>query len=124
MMTFDEYEQQTTPTVTYPQAKDHINVDSGALIEFDLGMIYCALKLSGECGEFTEKLGKIIRDKNGYISQADGVQLQKELGDILWYVARLAVHLGYSLESVAQVNLDKLSSRLERGVLQGSGDDR
>lgn len=123
-MTFDDYEQKTQPTVTYPEGKFLVQSEAGDLVQINIGMMYCCLKLSGECGEFTEKVGKIIRDKQGAISPQDREQLEKELGDILWYLTRLAVHLDLSLESVAQTNLEKLSSRLERGTLQGSGDDR
>ena len=48
----------------------------------------------------------------------------KELGDVLWYLTRSANELGYSLVDVAEINLIKLTSRKERGVLQGSGDER
>jgi NTP pyrophosphatase (non-canonical NTP hydrolase) len=47
-----------------------------------------------------------------------------ELGDVLWYVANLAGDLGFELEWVAQQNLDKLNSRMARGVIKGSGDYR
>jgi NTP pyrophosphatase (non-canonical NTP hydrolase) len=50
--------------------------------------------------------------------------LAKEVGDVLWYLARFADEIGYPLEVIAQENLDKLRSRSERGVLGGSGDDR
>lgn len=50
--------------------------------------------------------------------------LTKELGDVMWYLAQLASELGLELDDVAAVNLQKLRSRQERGVLAGSGDDR
>ena len=48
----------------------------------------------------------------------------KEIGDVLWYIASIAVDLDSSLEEVAEVNVSKLASRAERGVIHGSGDDR
>ena len=42
----------------------------------------------------------------------------------MWYIACLADYFGLTLEQVAQTNIDKLSSRKDRGALGGSGDDR
>ena len=54
--------------------------------------------------------------------QREGIA--KELGDCLWYFAQLATDLGVSLDVIARGNIAKLSSRKERGVLGGSGDNR
>jgi len=50
--------------------------------------------------------------------------LNKELGDVLWYLANLSAELGFSLEEVAFNNLEKLKSRQERNQLHGNGDNR
>ena len=42
----------------------------------------------------------------------------------MWYVAVLSYEMDYSLEDIAKMNLDKLASRAERGVIAGSGDNR
>ena len=47
-----------------------------------------------------------------------------ELSDVCWYVAVLAYELDLTLEEIMQMNIDKLRSRQERGVLSGSGDAR
>lgn len=118
-MNMDEYQAQAMATAIYP-----------------LPVIYPALKLAGEAGEVAEKVGKLIRDKGlmktegpcvyfmGAVSDEDRVALQKELGDVLWYVAALASDLGLSLGEVAKANVEKLASRAQRGVLTGSGDNR
>ena len=112
-MTLDEYQAGARTTALYPE---HARI------------IYPALKLAGEAGEVTEKLGMLIRDE-GYrvgqqLTEAQTNAMAKELGDVLWYVANLAADLGLSLEDVGELNLAKLASRKERGVLGGSGDDR
>mgnify|MGYP003121928485 FL=1 len=78
------------------------------------------LGLVGEAGEVAEKLKKSLRD--GAVLDKEG--MIKELGDVLFYVAACANFYGSTLEKVANLNMKKLNSRKERGVLQGSGDNR
>ncbi len=110
-MTLDEYQKQALTTV--------IATDS----EFR-DMLHWVLGINGEAGEIAEKVKKIIRDKGGQVSEQDKLDMAKEVGDVLWYLAVFAHHLGLPLETIAQQNLDKLQSRKARGVLQGSGDNR
>ena len=93
------------------------------------GVVYTSLKMNGEAGEVAELAGKWMRGDFGeyderWIPLSKREEFAKELGDVLWYIAALANKLGYSLEAVAFMNLDKLADRKERGVLQGSGSDR
>ena len=78
------------------------------------------LGLVGEAGEVAEKLKKSFRD--GAVLDKEG--MIKELGDVLFYVAACANFYGSTLEKVANLNMKKLNSRKERGVLKGSGDNR
>lgn len=110
-MTLEEYQKQALTTV--------IKTDS----EFR-DLLHWVLGINGEAGEIAEKVKKIIRDKNGEVSDSDKTELAKEVGDVLWYLAVFAHNLGVPLEIIAQQNLDKLQSRKKRGVLQGSGDNR
>ena len=50
--------------------------------------------------------------------------IAKELGDVLWYVTALAGDLGYALEDIATMNIDKLRDRKDRDMIHGSGDER
>ena len=82
---------------------------------------YLALGLGSEAGEVQGKVKKWIRgDKRGLDKEA----IKKELGDVLWYVARLADELGISLKEIAITNLIKLYNRKERGKIKGDGDER
>ncbi len=90
--------------------------------------LYPSSKLAGEAGEVAEKLAKQVRDKGVLrfkdVSPEDREALKKELGDVLWYVSEISHQLGFSLESVAVTNVEKLAGRVERGTLHGDGDDR
>jgi NTP pyrophosphatase (non-canonical NTP hydrolase) len=83
-------------------------------------IVYPALGLSGESGEIAEKVKKWLRGDR----DLDKAALALEVGDVMWYVTSLADDLGYKLEEVMMMNHAKLSSRKERGVVKGSGDNR
>lgn len=110
-MTLDDYQKGALTTVlaTEDQFKD---------------LLHWVLGINGESGEIAEKVKKIIRDKNGQVSEEDKQDLAKEIGDVLWYLAVFAHQLGFSFDDVGRQNLDKLQSRKKRGVLGGSGDNR
>jgi len=52
------------------------------------------------------------------------LEIKKELGDVLWYLAQISTELKIDFEDVAKNNLEKLKSRQERNCIQGSGDNR
>lgn len=116
-MTVNEYQEAALTTAVYPE---------------QFRVIYPALGMNGEAGEVADKVKKVIRDTvllinaKGAIVLPDDkrIELAKEIGDVLWYCATLANDLGMKLEDVAQMNIDKLKSRQERGKLSGSGDNR
>lgn len=96
---------------------------------------YMMLNLVGEVGEFAGKVAKAIRKGKAEIVYNEAMivvedndtllpELQAEAGDILWQLSGLCTMMGWSLEQVAQANLDKLASRKERGVIDGNGDNR
>lgn len=116
--TFDEYSKIASSTAIYP---NEISVESHHKI---IGILYCALKLSGESGEVAEQIGKSIRDDHGKISDDRLWKLKKELGDVLWYVNELSQLLGFTLEEIAIHNNMKLAARKMNGTISGSGSDR
>lgn len=112
-LTFNEYQLATDRTANYPESR------TGSA----LALAYVGLGL-GECGEVQGKIKKILRDDGGIVTLEKAREIRKELGDVLWYVARASEELGYNLGDIAQENLDKLDDRKERGVIGGSGDNR
>ena len=109
-MEFSDYQTRSRKTAKYP-AIGH-------------GVIYPTLGLTNEAGEVAGKVKKIFRDKGGVIGETEREALKGELGDVLWYLAQVCTELDLSLEEVAQGNLEKLYSRLERGKIGGDVDNR
>ena len=99
---------------------------------------YMFLNLVGEVGEFASKVAKSIRKNEAYIGEDNMLfykdhfpvigpqkkELMKEAGDILWQLSGLCTIMGWNLDDVAQINIDKLASRQERNVIDGDGDNR
>lgn len=83
-------------------------------------IVYPALGIAGEGGEIAEKVKKWLRGDR----ELDKTEVAKELGDVCWYIASMADDLGFTLEQVIQMNVEKLTSRKERGVQKGDGDNR
>lgn len=110
---FENYQLEIEKVARYPEAGE------GTV----LALTYVALGL-GEAGEVQGKVKKILRDDDGVITDEKREAILDELGDVLWYVTRMADELGESLADVAERNLIKLFGRLERGTLGGSGDNR
>lgn len=108
-MTLNDYQKSAQETAIYPN---------------DNNISYLALAICGEAGELADKVKKVIRDKHGQFYQPDIAAIALELGDIMWYAANLAHTLGFSLEDIARMNLDKIKDRVARGTLQGNGDYR
>lgn len=108
-MTLNEYQEGARKTAIYPQ---------------ETKIIYPTLGLTGEAGEVADKVKKVIRDNNQQFTDERKQAIALELGDVMWYIASLAHDLGYSLEEIAQMNLDKLASRMNRNQIHGNGDYR
>jgi len=112
----------------------HFNDYQTTALEFAMypnrgnNFIYPIIALTEETGELAGKAKKLMRDKAVFIpsemTDEDRLAMQKEMGDVLWYLAALAQELGTTLGAVAELNIAKISDRRERGVRQGSGDDR
>ena len=106
-------------------------------------LFYMLVNLQGEVGEFASKAAKHMRkgklhittterDEEGRIlhtqiwniTDEERKLLRDELGDIQWQLAGLAHVMGFTLEEVAEKNLEKLASRKQRNLIDGDGDER
>jgi NTP pyrophosphatase (non-canonical NTP hydrolase) len=113
-MDFDNYQRKCRKTDVGTAAQDCIYP----------GWLYYVLGLAGETGEACEKIKKLFRDNGGVVDDEFKDLLVKELGDVLWYMARLADQFDIDFSFVASSNLFKLNSRMDRDKLHGDGDNR
>ena len=103
-MQIDQFQIWTRSTAIYPERE---------------ALQYLALGLCSEAGEVAGKIKKYIRD-GGFSSE----EVEKELSDVFWYLARLADTLGVNCTEILELNVNKLEDRKARNVLRGSGDNR
>ena len=109
-MKLDEYQEKASKTAIYPKNYE---------------LVYPALGLAGEAGEVANKVKKFIRDgADQETFELKKVEIAKELGDVLWYIAALSNDLGVKLSALAAGNLDKLEDRMKRNAISGDGDNR
>lgn len=113
-MTFDEYQEKAIETLAGTHALGDLNAS----------LISQVFGLTGESGEVADKFKKIIRDKQGVLTDQDKKEIIKELGDVLWYVNSITTLLGSSISEVARLNIEKVHSRKDRDLIHGSGDNR
>lgn len=110
--TFDWYQAVAETTAIYP--------GKGEL----MGLVYVSLGLASEAGEVAGKVKKTIRDGDGVLTPEFRKAIISEVADCYWYLALLCTELGMTMGEVAEQNLAKLLDRQDRGVIQGSGDNR
>lgn len=108
-MKLSEYQKWTRETAIYPKEES---------------VWYTTLGLVGEAGEVANCVKKILRDDGGKVTEEKQEKLKAEIGDVCWYLARLADELGLELEDILDANVFKLMDRKNRNQLQGSGDNR
>lgn len=75
---------------------------------------YSIIALNGEAGEVAEwyKKYNLRGNPTGELSLQD---LKEELGDVLFYLTRLASLNGWTLLDVAQTNVTKIEQRVANG---------
>ena len=114
MLNFKDYTIEALSTASYPNIGGNL--------------IYPALGLCGEAGEVAEKIKKLWRNEHissgRQLKSEQTIEVVKELGDCLWYIAALAFELNIDLSYIAEKNLEKLKDRKERNVIKSEGDNR
>lgn len=106
----NEYQDKAKSTSNYPKGVS--------------GTLCLALGLTSEAGEVAGAVRRIIRDDGGHLTDSRRNKLLDELGDVYWYLAVLSDKLGFTLNEVAERNVNKLQDRLMRDKIKGEGDNR
>lgn len=70
-----------------------------------------ALGLAGEAGEVADEIKKVLYHGHEF----DREELEKEIGDVLWYCAVLAEQYELKLSAIAAQNIAKLQARYPEG---------
>jgi NTP pyrophosphatase (non-canonical NTP hydrolase) len=80
-------------------------------IPFEDVILNCSMGLVGEGSEVMEKVKKHIFQGHNF----DRENSAEELGDALYYLARFAYEIGYTLEEIMVINQNKLKKRFPNG---------
>ena len=112
-MELNEYQQRALDAAFFIERSGQIE-----------SLAYLAIALPGETGEVCEKIKKMYRDNDGKLTPEIAESIAKELGDVQWYLSVMAKVIGYDLNTVCEMNLQKLADRTARNTLRGSGDNR
>lgn len=99
-MTINEYQTEALRTAA---GMNHPNNDE-ILLNGVMG-------LAGESGECVDMMKKHLFQGH----ELDKEHIAKELGDVAWYIALSAYAMGYNLETILQMNVDKLRKRYPNG---------
>lgn len=85
----------------------------------DEAILYLALGLAGEAGEVADLVKKWRRGHSatGELDDAKLDNVPEEVGDVIWYAARLCDELGYDFDDVLENNIAKLTDRQDTGSL-------
>ena len=97
-MTINEYQKLAMTTL------------NPALSEKDV-LINGVMGLCGESGEVIDMVKKHLAQGH----DLDREKIAKELGDVAWYLAEIATVIGYDLEDILAMNIEKLRARYPEG---------
>ena len=103
-MDWETYREWTRTTAEYPKDREEE---------------YLLIGLANEVGEVLGKYKKQVRGDGSKYKE-----IREELGDVMWYLARIFDMYDMKLIEVLHENFVKLMDRKKRGVIKGDGDNR
>lgn len=109
-LALNEYQEAAQKTANYHGCLDMEDSHIKSYNQAE-SLIYCSLGLAGESGEVVELTKKFLRDDHMILTPERKESYKAELGDVLWYIANLAKALDFTLEDIAEYNIQKLNIR-------------
>lgn len=82
------------------------------------------IQMGIQIGKLSELVKKMIRDDNGRLTPERKERIKNSLVHIINEWGSICASRNLNLTTIAEYNLQKLSSRLERNKLHGDGDNR
>lgn len=116
MIEWEDYVDITDETAVYPGAF----YDRKNPMFHVMGIMYAALGLNGEAGEVADVVKKQFRN-NGDLHSGDLKfcnKMMEEMGDVMWYMARLCRALNLDMQEILEMNVIKLKERKEQDALK------
>lgn len=112
-MTGNEYQKQAMRTNNgRAQGRLTDRLLSGIMQKKDVaGLINGLMGLTGEAGELTDLFKKWIFHN----APLDEGHAKKEIGDVCWYIALICHSMGWDLNDILKMNIDKLKARYPEG---------
>ena len=102
-MHLDEYQRKAQESSWHERGSER----KGTIEE----VAYNTIALNNEAGEFADIVKKTMRGDYSINDRNTRKAAALELGDVLWYLARLADEMGFSLSQIAHLNLNKIRDR-------------
>lgn len=108
-----------------PRTKDAL---SNIMPDCNKRLLYAALCLVDEAGEVGEKVKRVVRGDYGLSDPKVQTEIRLELGDVLYCMCMLCLEIwpgdDKALDHIVTMGLAKHKTRLLRGTIKGTGDDR
>lgn len=91
--------------------------------------VFLAMDIVIESGRIAEYGKKLLRDnfeqyEEGILDETKKASIDASVGKIAGFLMKLSMCYQLDYETILQANIDKLKSRVDRGVIGGSGDER
>ena len=81
-------------------------------LSFNIDLLSFSNAFGGEAGELQNIVKKIVKKDAAFTPGSDlRDKFLLEAGDALWYLTKIVMLMGYSLEEVMQANIEKLDAR-------------